>query len=136
MDLLPTFCDFAGATIPAGVEGRSVWRIIRGESTAVRDVLYTAYRDCQRAVRDDRWKLIHYPLVDRTQLFDLGSDPHELVNLAEEPEHAARVRAMTAVLQGEMDRYGDEAPLKVAHPRPAEWNPPTAAKRAPQPAGR
>jgi arylsulfatase A-like enzyme len=136
MDLFPTFCDFVGATVPAGVEGKSLWPIIQGKSTRVRDVLYTAYRDCQRAVRDERWKLIRYPLVDRTQLFDLHSDPHELTNLADKPEYAATVRAMTALLEEEMARYGDKTPLTVANPKPAEWRPPTAAKPASQPAQR
>ena len=54
-------------------------------------MLYTGYRNCQRAVRDDRWKLIRYPLVDKTQLFDLGADPRELNNLADKPEHAAKL---------------------------------------------
>ncbi|NJN05795.1 MAG: hypothetical protein HC814_04685 [Rhodobacteraceae bacterium] len=33
-----------------------------------------AYRDVQRAWRDDRWKLIRYPQVDVTQLFDIKND--------------------------------------------------------------
>ncbi|GBL24755.1 hypothetical protein EMGBS6_15400 [Opitutia bacterium] len=37
---------------------------------------------------DGRWKVIRYPLVDRTQLFDLEKDPRELANLAEIPAHA------------------------------------------------
>jgi arylsulfatase A-like enzyme len=137
MDLLPTFCDLAGATVPAGVEGKSLLPIIQGKAAKVRDVLYTAYRDCQRSVRGERWKLIRYPLVDKTQLFDLGRDPHELTNLAEEPEHAAKVQAMTALLAGEMARYGDTAPLNVANPKPAEWTPPAAtAKQASRKANR
>jgi arylsulfatase A-like enzyme len=83
-----------------------------------------AYKDCQRAVRDDRWKLIRYPLVDRTQLFDLGADPHEFTSLADQPEQAARLGKMTVLLEGEMARYDDPAPLNVARPRPAEWTPP------------
>jgi arylsulfatase A-like enzyme len=75
MDLFPTFCDFAGAKTPALVEGRSLLPILQGQQIKVRDVLYTGYKDCQRAVRDDRWKLIRYPLVDKTQLFDLSRDP-------------------------------------------------------------
>ena len=130
MDLFPTFCDFGGATIPAGVEGRSLAPILHGQAATVRDVLYTAYRDGQRAVRDDRWKLIRYPLVDRTQLFDLAADPHELNNLAAQPAHAARLAAMTALLQQEMRRYADPAPLKVAHPQPAAWSPPAALPAA------
>ena len=131
MDLFPTFCDFAGAKIPAKVEGKSLVPVLQGKETKVRDVLYTAYRDCQRAVRDDRWKLIRYPLVDKTQLFDLASDPHELTNLAYKPEHAAKVAEMTAVLEKEMARYDDKAPLKVAKPKPAEWTPPAPGKKKP-----
>jgi len=127
MDLFPTFCDFAAAKIPASVEGNSLLPLIQGRTPRVRDVLYTAYRDCQRAVRDDRWKLIRYPLVDKTQLFDLSSDPHELTNLAEKPEHAAKLAEMTALLEREMARYGDTTPLKVANPKPAEWTPPGAS---------
>jgi arylsulfatase A-like enzyme len=132
MDLFPTFCDFACTPIPAAVEAHSLAPILRGESTKVRDVLYTGYRDGQRAIRDDRWKLIRYPLVDRTQLFDLAHDPHELTNLVDpargrgpaDPAHAARVAELTGLLQKEMQRYADTAPLTVAPPRPAAWSPP------------
>ena len=127
MDLFPTLCDFGGAKVPAGVEGKSIAPILSGKATKVRDALYTAYRDCQRAVRDDRWKLIRYPLVDRTQLFDLQADPHEMNNLADQPEHAAKVAEMTALLKKEMEHYGDSAPLQVANPQPAAWSPPGGA---------
>jgi arylsulfatase A-like enzyme len=124
MDLFPTFAELGGAKLPDGVEGRSIVPVIHGKESKVRDVLYTGYRDCQRAVRDDRWKLIRYPLVDRTQLFDLAADPHELTNLAGKPEHAAKLAELTALLEKEMRRYGDTAPLKVANPQPADWTPP------------
>ena len=134
MDLFPTFAEFAGAKIPDGVEGKSIVPILTGKQTKVRDVLYTAYRDCQRAIRDDRWKLIRYPLVDRTQLFDLSSDPHELVNLADKPEHAAKIAELTALLTKEMASYADTAPLKVANPKPAEWTPPAPGTKPERPA--
>ena len=124
MDLFPTFAEFAGAKIPDGVEGKSIVPVLTGKQTKVRNVLYTAYRDCQRAIRDDRWKLIRYPLVDRTQLFDLSNDPHELVNLADKPEHAAKIAELTALLTKEMASYADTTPLTVPNPKPAEWTPP------------
>ncbi len=127
MDLLPTFADFAGAKTPEGVEGKSLVPIISGQKTKVREVLYTAYKACQRAVRDDRWKLMRYPLVNVTQLFDLQADPHELVNLADRPEHAAKAQEMVALLEREMRAYGDAAPLVVANPAPAKWEPPVQA---------
>jgi arylsulfatase A-like enzyme len=128
MDLYPTFAGFGGAKIPDGVEGKDLRPILDGKQQKVRDVLYTAYRDCQRSIRDDRWKLIRYPLVDRTQLFDLAADPHELNNLADKPEHAAKQAEMMALLAKEMANYADKATLKVANPKPAEWTPPAAGK--------
>ena len=130
MDLFPTFAEFGGATLPEGIEGKSLAPIIAGKETKVRDVCYTGYRDCQRAVRDQRWKLIRYPLVDQTQLFDLQADPHELTNLAAQPEHAMKVAEMTALLEKEMLAHADTAPLKVANPKPAAWTPPAPGAKA------
>ena len=33
---------------------------------------------------------------------------------------------MTALLEKEMERYADTAPLKVINPQPAAWSPPSA----------
>jgi arylsulfatase A-like enzyme len=124
MDLFTTFADFAGAKVPDGVEGKSIAQILSGKQPKVRDLLYTGYRDCMRSIRDDRWKLIRYPLVDRTQLFDLSNDPHELNNLADKPEHAAKIAELTELLKKEMADHADKTPLTVANPKPAEWTPP------------
>ena len=118
MDLFPTFCDLSGAKIPEGVDASSLAPVIQGRAQKVCDALYTAYRDGQRSIRDDRWKLIRYPLVDRTQLFDLSVDSRELKNLADEPSPAPRIATMTALLQQEMHRRADKIPLTVANPKP------------------
>lgn len=123
MDLFPTFCDLAAAPVPPGVEGKSLAAVITGQETKVRDYLYTGYRDCQRAVRDARWKLIRYPLVDQTQLFDLQTDSHELQNLAGDPAHAAKVAEMMALLKKAQQEYGDDFPLTVANPQDPAWSP-------------
>lgn len=130
MDLFPTLCDFGSAKVPAGVEGHSLQPILQGKQNKVRDFLYTGYRDCQRSVRDQRWKLIRYPLVNKTQLFDLQADPHELTNLADQPEHAAKVQEMMGVLANQMQQYGDTYQLTVEHPAPAEWSPPANLPKA------
>ena len=129
MDLFPTLAEIAGAKVPPGVDGQSLVPILTGKQIKVRDVLYTAYRDCQRAIRDDRWKLIRYPLVDRTQLFDLSVDPHELNNLADKVEHKTKVAELTQLLQKEMASHADTFPLTVANPNPAEWSAPAVGSK-------
>jgi arylsulfatase A-like enzyme len=130
MDLFPTFVSLAGAKSPDGVDGLDLTPVLRGENPAVRDGAYLAYRDCMRSFSDGRWKLIRYPLVDRTQLFDLEKDPRELTNLADQPEHTETLRRLQARLGAEMKAYDDAFPLSVANPAPAEWTPPNKERLA------
>jgi arylsulfatase A-like enzyme len=123
-DVLPTLGKLCRVPAPKTSEGIDLTAPLKDPSRPARTQLMFAYRNVQRAVRDDRWKLIRYPQVDKTQLFDLRADPHETTNLAGRPEQAARVAALTALLEKEQQRFGDTAPLKVAHPKPADWKPP------------
>ena len=132
MDLFPTIADMASAKIPEGVDGKSLASIFTGQQTKVRERLYTGYRNCQRSIRDERWKLIRYPLVDQTQLFDLSVDPYELTNLADKPQHSAKVAELTDLLGQEMKAAADNFPLTVADPKPAQWTPPIAGELKPK----
>ncbi len=77
----------------------------------MREVIYTAYEDKMRAVRDGRFKLIRYPPLDYEQLFDLEGDPYELRNLADDPEYAEQKARLAALLESEHDRLEDPHPL-------------------------
>jgi arylsulfatase A-like enzyme len=123
MDVFPTICDLAGVPKPARVEGKSLAPVMCGESKGVREFLFTAYGKVQRAVRDDRWKLIRYPLIDKTQLFDLQTDPHELNDLSAKPEHAEKIKTLLAQTKNIQREIGDPVPLSVPNPKPAEWSP-------------
>jgi arylsulfatase A-like enzyme len=78
----------------------------------------------QRALVTDRWKLIRYPNVDVTQLFDLENDPQELHDLAQSPEHRRTVEELLARLKQSQGELGDELPLHVDSPKPSAWAPP------------
>ncbi|MGL4551778.1 MAG: sulfatase-like hydrolase/transferase [Gemmataceae bacterium] len=116
-DIFPTAAELAGAKVPAGLDGRSLVPVMRGEKAGVRDAVFLAYRDVQRAVRRGDWKLIRYPKVDVTQLFDLRDDPHELKDRSAD---AAKVKEMTALLADQQGLFGDKAPLTVEEPGPAK----------------
>jgi arylsulfatase A-like enzyme len=124
LDLYPTVADLVGAAVPQGVDGASFKPVIAGGATRARPELFLAYRHVQRALRDDRWKLIRYPEVDVTQLFDLQADPHEQRSLAADPAQAARVAQMMDRLRQWQARLGDRSPLAVEHPKPAAFTPP------------
>ena len=94
---------------PAESEGKSLAGVLAGKETGVRDSLFTAYTKVQRAVRDDRWKLIVYPQINKTQLFDLKDDPAETKDLADDPAHAADVARMTALLKDWQKKVGRQA---------------------------
>jgi arylsulfatase A-like enzyme len=123
-DLFPTICELASVPLPAAAEGKSLVSVLKGQPMHGRDYLFTAYKNVQRAVRTDRWKVIRYPQVDETQLFDLQKDPYEVNNLAAVPEHSARLTEMLALLAKAQKEYGDSCPLTVAYPKPAKWTPP------------
>jgi arylsulfatase A-like enzyme len=123
MDIFPTVCELTGIPKPGRVEGLSLAPVIRGEKPRVRDSLFTAYGKCQRAVTDGRWKLIRYPLIDKTQFFDLQADPHEESDLAARPEHAGKVRELTGKLTELQRQWADEHPLTIDNPKPQAWSP-------------
>jgi arylsulfatase A-like enzyme len=106
-DIYPTVCDLAGVPIPATVEGKSLAGLIAGKATSHCEAIFTAYRDVQRAVRTDRWKLIHYPKIGRTQLFDLAADPEELKDLSAEAALADTLKSMMERLRRMQAEFGD-----------------------------
>lgn len=106
-DLLPTLGDLCGVASPETNEGLSFRSSLLDPQETAREELFLAYGEVQRAVCDARWKLIHYPRVDQTQLFDLQNDPGEIVNLALEPDHTARVAKMKNRLRRLQQEFGD-----------------------------
>jgi len=123
-DLLPTIGKLCGVPGPATSEGLDLSRSLLDPTTGARHQLMFAYKDVQRAVRDERWKLIIYPKVDKTFLFDLQADPHETQDLAQRPELQDEIARLRKLLQQEQSVQGDDAALSVRNPQPAAWSPP------------
>jgi uncharacterized sulfatase len=134
VDLAPTLCDLCGVPAPPGYEGRSLAPLVTGDAADAEAFpdrpAFTEVADLPgggrgASVRSGRWR---YTLWNGgaagRQLYDHDADPHELVNLAERPEHADTVRRLEAVLR---ERFG--ADLEPP-PRPRQ---PSGRKR--QPAG-
>lgn len=118
-DIFPTLCSLTGVEPPEGVDGKDLTPLFAGkDAKPLRRAQLLAYQKGQRAIVTNRWKLIRYPLVNHTQLFDLKSDPNELKNLAEESDHAERVEKMMKQLARLQKQAGDDAPLTSEEPKP------------------
>jgi choline-sulfatase len=72
-------------------------------------------------IRDEQWKYVHY-VGQPSQLFDLGADPHESVDLAQGGEHAdilarceAKLRAVVNPERASERAFADQAELVERH---------------------
>jgi choline-sulfatase len=106
-DVMPTTLALANVTQPESVEFRSFLPLLRGETDRSRyDTIYGAYLKLQRCIIVDGWKLIHYPKIGVTRLFDQTKDPNEIHDLASDPAQADRKDRMfekLMALQRELD---------------------------------
>ena len=121
-DLTPTILNLTGSAELPRMDGRDLSPVWQGERQTVRETLFTAFYDTQRAIRDGRWKLIRYPRIHFTQLFDLANDPFELHNLAEKVEHEQRVADMMHLLEKWQARMGDPKPLAADEKEPMAFD--------------
>lgn len=141
LDTVATLCDLAGIPAPESNEGLSFKPVLDGMQATIRDVLYGTYsggtKPGMRCVKKGNWKLIKYDVLDgtvrETQLFDLATNPNELLtehgktdlalsNLASDPKHAGKLAEMENLLLSEMRRLND--PYRL-------WNQPDDGLTAP-----
>lgn len=93
VDVCPTLAQPAGANMEAVApwpEGRSLVEVAQGKlERGPVAIEYTAEASCAPvvALRDDRFKYVRCTL-DPNMLFDMINDPHELLNLVEDPAYA------------------------------------------------
>ena len=130
LDFAETFLDYAGAKIPADMQGRSFRPVLEGRTPKNwRRSMYYRYWmhltthnvPAHYGIRTERWKLICYygkalgtsKSIDRDtpqewELFDLVSDPQEMKNLYNDPKHAGTVKQLKAELAALRKQYKDE----------------------------
>lgn len=105
--VFPSAVDLAGIAIPKSVQAPSIAPLVRGEKDTVFETIYGSYRHFQRMVRSLDYKMIYYPVIKRTQLFDMQADPEELHDLSDRPEHQQRIKDMMAQLEDWKKIVGD-----------------------------
>ena len=120
-DLHPTILELCGAApdAPARADSRSFAPLLAapaaqesGYRTGYAEYFGTRFPLSQRILWDGDWKLV-FNGFDFDELYCHATDPHELTNLAAEPEHRQRVEEMMAKVWGRVEATGDGALLNT-----------------------
>ncbi|MHB9031492.1 MAG: sulfatase/phosphatase domain-containing protein, partial [Anaerolineae bacterium] len=140
IDLAPTILEAFGLPIPRLLEGRSELAAWRNPELTAEELVFLEFGRYEidhdgfggfqpiRACCDGRFKLV-INLLASDELYDLGADPGEMVNLIESPALAAvRARLHDAILEW-MNRtrdpfrgyYWERRPWR-SDARPASWD--------------
>src|SRR3954447_4440832 len=116
LDIMPTVLETAGVSIPNGLDGRSMLRLLtaKGDPEWRKELLYEYYWErnfpqtpTMHALRTDRYKYIHYyGIWDIDELYDLQEDPLESNNLISNPERKTTVAEMNTRLFDLMEANG------------------------------
>ena len=113
LDLMPTMLELAGATMPEVADGTSIAPLLGGDRDPDRAVYGEYLGEGAIApilmIRRGTTKFV-YCEADPPQLFDLATDPDELVNLCCNEQHSPTVAAFEAEVH---DRW-NPAELKAA----------------------
>jgi arylsulfatase A-like enzyme len=107
-DMLPTLAELAGAKPPAGIDGMSMARALRGEQQPTHEFMYWEFheRGFQQAVRMGHWKAVRLKKDAPLELYDLPDDPYEQRNVAERnPDVVARIETYLKTARTESTRW-------------------------------
>ncbi len=105
LDIYPTLCAMTGVAAPEELQGRSIKPLLFDAGADVHKGALSLFarRGWGYALRTRRYRYVEWvqngKLLSR-DLFDYESDPLETINLANDREHAALVRALSAELAG------------------------------------
>jgi len=122
IDYAPTILELAGASIPDDIQGESIVPLLKGKTPSDwRKSVYYHYFEYPAehavrrhyGVRDSRYKLIHFygHDIDKWELYDLQTDPKELVNQYDNLLYTKVKERMHKELKRLMTKYEDTQEL-------------------------
>lgn len=141
IDTVPTLLDLLGQEIPREIQGESRLSVLEGTSDlSLNDVIVQwngsdgrpgepfnttiSPRDIRRfssmprrAIISHEGLKLHLSPGDQCELYDLNDDPHELVNLYNDPAHRHTIRDLASRIRLWQEKYKDYTPVL-----PDEWD--------------
>jgi choline-sulfatase len=93
-DIMPSTLELVGITKPPQVQFKSLMPLINGKADSSYDAIYGGYIDLQRMITAEGYKMIFYPKIGKTLLYNLRTDPKEMYNLADNPSYFGMIRKL------------------------------------------
>lgn len=115
LDIMSTFCDYAGVKPPSGVLGRSLRPLLEQKNLEWREFVAAEMQFVGRMIRTPRYKYVRYRGDPIEQLFDMKADPWEMHNLYQDPASADVMAAHRKLLDAWEKRMDTVKPMPVAH---------------------
>jgi len=130
IDWVPTLLDLVNEQIPDNLDGQSRAPVFRGEASLEKNDVFLQWNGTgdrnlgtpeinqmistpwRSIVTGDRWKL-NLSTHDQCELYNLNTDPYEIHNSFNDPEHHSRILGMTARIRAELQRVGDATSLPI-----------------------
>lgn len=113
-DLLPTFIDLAGGTVPADMDGQSLADLMKGDAGKWREFIDLEHSTCYSpdnywcALTDGKIKYVWRFHTGEEELFDLSADPSELKNVVKEKKYRSRLLHLREAMVRHLSERGDE----------------------------
>lgn len=104
-DIMPTLLDFAGAEIPAEIEGESLLPLMRQEKVEFRDYIHGEHARgtfSNHFIVTETDKYCWYSVSGKEQYFNLAEDPHELHDKIADEDCQSRIACLRQLLVKEL----------------------------------
>ncbi len=115
-DIMATSLEVAGIEKPDYVYFNSLMGLATGTTTEGHyKEIYGAYRNVQRMIRKDNYKLIVYPKLNKTLLFDLENDPLEMNDLSGQAKYKGHTQKLFDDLLEKQEELRDTVNLSEVY---------------------
>lgn len=131
VDIAPTLCEALGIQPYEGMQGKSLWSLLKGQSPldSHRESVYCEYYNANikhrnplafdTMVCDGRYKLVkvhdrNHEMTCKGELYDLALDPGETVNRYDDPAYADIKTRMLEIMCDRMAETCDPLPTRKA----------------------
>lgn len=86
-DVLPTLMGLAGLPVPQDIDGRDIRQVMQADTAhPVYAYAYAEHPEYHNmAIYEGDFKFLYYPQIERTELYNVQDDPHEMDDLAAVP---------------------------------------------------